>query len=86
MNHDHDYKVISNPNYVGPGQWTSIHTAAAQAKDEVSKACFKWFLNLQINGLKCEKCKTHALEYLSNHPLDEMKDFKMNGQEVGMLY
>ena len=86
MSHDSGEKIISNPNYVGPGVWFSMHVAAANAKDEISKESFKWLVNVIINNFKCEACKLHAKEYLAYHPIDEMRDFKMNGEDVGMLY
>lgn len=65
-----------------PGIWFSIHISSINLEQNE----FSNFLEMILHHLSCLKCREHALEYLSTHPLDEYKKLRnFEGEKIGMF-
>jgi hypothetical protein len=59
----------ANPEYIGPGTWSVLHTIAFNARTPAEqKACIKQ-IKIICQQFPCEKCREHAIMYLKAHPL-----------------
>jgi|TARA_R110000822_G_scaffold103182_8_gene229762 hypothetical protein len=67
--------MSTDPKYLGPGYWASWHLKSVHSDTARKKAEIARNIALDIANFPCEKCKTHAKEYVSRHPLmDAVKD------------
>jgi hypothetical protein len=51
----------------GPGDWRLMHAVALYASSQTAKE----FIEIVIATFKCPTCRSHAKEYLKNHPITE---------------
>lgn len=80
-----DYKDISDPKYVGPGVWHTIHRLAFEAKTKKLQLEFINIMKIICNKFPCSVCKGHCQEYIKNHPLEKYLDVYIedeNGKEL----
>ena len=75
---------LADPNYSGPGTWQWIHCRSGQIKDYNDMVSTIKFIEFIIENLKCAKCKTHAQEYIKNHPIRACLDCKHQHHTGGM--
>lgn len=61
-----DYKNYDDPVYYGPGVWLEIHTFALENDSKAASTILS-----MIKKFPCEKCRKHAMEYISKHPIEE---------------
>jgi hypothetical protein len=59
----------SNPDYVGPGYWTSWHLKALSANDKDKKIELARCIVIDILHFPCMKCRGDAKEYVRTHSL-----------------
>lgn len=59
-------KSSTNPNYIGPGNWHSLHLMSANAKTKEQKESVLWFIKILSENFYCKKCKDDFLIYLKN--------------------
>lgn len=63
--------MSTDPKYLGPGYWASWHLKSIHADTSRKKAEIARNIALDIANFPCSKCKSHAKEYVSSHPLME---------------
>jgi len=67
--------MSTDPKYLGPGYWASWHLKSIHADTTKKKAEIARNIALDIANFPCLKCKNHAKEYVSRHPLmDAVRD------------
>lgn len=73
----------SDPKVFGPGMWYVIHNTALKMGEET----FSDWIYITLSSIPCLKCRTHAMEYLKQNPLDLFKDVydEEDGELVGMF-
>ena len=69
-----DYKDRTDPKYIGPGKWDSIHQLAWEAQTAEGKRIFKTFMINTCDKFPCSTCRTHCQEYIKNHPMEEYEN------------
>ena len=69
-----DYKDHTDPKYIGPGKWHTIHQLAWKAQTPDGKRMFKTFMTDTCNEFPCSTCRTHCQEYMKNHPMEEYEN------------
>ena len=72
-----EFKDHTDPEYVGPGTWNSIHRMAFSAKTKEQQNCFISMMNEICNGFPCLNCRYHCSEYIRNHPMEEYLEMKV---------
>ena len=77
------FKDHTNPEYVGPGTWNSIHRLAFLATTKEKQDCFVKTMKEICDGFPCLNCRYHCSEYITNHPMEEYKDkmVDINGEK-----
>jgi Erv1 / Alr family len=60
----------TNPKYIGPGMWVSIHTLAKGATTYEKKKAFVDYMNTLRASFPCPECRKHLSAYLDSHPFD----------------
>lgn len=65
---------VDDPNYIGPGYWTMIHTNAITISNSKQLLQFIDLIDMIATTFPCHKCREHMNEYLSKNPLP--KKFK----------
>lgn len=63
--------MSTDPKYLGPGYWASWHLKSVHSDTPRKKAEIARNIALDIANFPCQKCKNHAKEYVSRHPLME---------------
>jgi hypothetical protein len=77
---------MSDPKTFGPGQWQGIHIYASHATTDEIKRAFMDYMHMIADNLKCDKCRQHALDYLSKNPMTDFFNIKnAEGVDIGML-
>ena len=67
--------MSTDPKYLGPGYWAAWHLKSIHADTSKKKAEIARNIALDIANFPCLKCKNHAKEYVSRHPLmDAVRD------------
>ena len=59
-------KNHTDPKYLGPGNWHSIHLMAANANTMDEKKAFLWFIKVLSENFYCNRCKVEFLQYLKD--------------------
>jgi hypothetical protein len=86
----HKEKDLTDPKYIGPGLWYTIHTSAKISGEKGDYASKKEFVDLMDslrNNFKCMTCRKHIGEYLDTHAFDpywKLIDPK-SGKDVGLF-
>lgn len=77
---------LTNPKYVGPGVWYSIHLKAYEAVDDDSIEDFIEYMNLLALKFPCKNCRQHIKEYIETHPFQDLISMKnSSGRNIGMF-
>lgn len=78
---------LSDPKYVGPGIWFSIHNLSYNAHDdEGRKMAIKYIYDIQQN-FPCQECKQHFGEYLRNNPPPvDGRGPMLDGRDLSLFY
>lgn len=81
-----DYKDHTDPKYIGPGTWNSIHRYAYKAKSRSQQEGFINFMVEICQGFPCTVCRGHCTEYIKNHPMEEYLDVlvEINGEKMAL--
>lgn len=61
---------LHNPNYVGPGCWFAIHSAAASVTSNEDKIHVIKFIKHLQKHFPCGDCRTHFGNYIEKNPLE----------------
>lgn len=70
-------KDITDPNYLGPGKWHSMHIEATNANDMESKKVFCKNVRVTCDTFPCKKCVMHCQKYIKNNPPEKFIDVKI---------
>jgi hypothetical protein len=75
---------VSDPKYIGPGTWFTIHLKARHSDNVAKKADFVDFMWMIAKDFKCKDCSEHCRKYLEAHPIQQYYDVKSSsGEEIG---
>lgn len=66
-----DYKDTTDPKYVGPGAWNTIHRMAFNAQNSTSQFAFISFMKETCHGFPCTVCRGHCTDYIKNYPMED---------------
>lgn len=58
----------TSPEKIGPGAWNTMHNTAAGADEMDSSQGIKYFCDFiwnMLNRFPCNKCRNHALQFVS---------------------
>lgn len=79
-----EFKDHTDPEYVGPGTWNTIHRLAYVAKTKEQQKCFAGTMNEICSGFPCFNCQYHCAEYIRNHPMSEYMNMlvEVNGEKL----
>lgn len=70
-------KDISDPTYLGPGKWHSMHIEATNATDDESQKVFCKNVRITCETFPCNKCKGHCENYIKNNPPEKFIGVKI---------
>lgn len=80
----------TDPKYIGPGTWTSIHKKAFKSKSSSQQLEFVKFMNETCNDFPCTVCRGHCQEYIRTNPISDYFDtiINVNGidEKLGMFF
>jgi hypothetical protein len=78
-------KFANTENYTGI--WFVIHLMAVYATTPEKKLAFVDMMHQISRNLKCEKCRSHALDYIQKYPIQEYFDDIIDdyGRDVGIF-
>jgi len=68
----------TDPKYIGPGTWNTIHRRAYKARTHNEQLSFIDFMKDVCYGFPCVVCKGHCTEYIKNHPIEEYLDIVLD--------
>lgn len=79
-----EFKDHTDPEYVGPGAWNTIHRMAFSAKTKEQQTIFIQSMNDICSGFPCLNCRYHCSEYIRNHPMEEYVNMSVdvNGEKL----
>lgn len=66
-----DYPDVSNPKYVGPGKWHSIHVYAFASRTVEEQKQFVKYMKLQCSKFPCKKCRGHCGTYMIDNDIEK---------------
>lgn len=69
-----DFKDHTDPKYIGPGTWNTIHRYAYKSRLPSEQKNFIIFMKEICNGFPCTVCRGHCTEYIKNNPMEEYVD------------
>jgi len=67
----------SDPNYVGPGVWVSIHIESSSARNKQSQESFCANVREICDKFPCLNCSEHCKSYIKNNPPEKFIGIKM---------
>jgi len=73
-----DFKDHTDPEYVGPGTWNSIHRLAFKARTKHLQQNFVETMKEICQSFPCVNCQYHCSEYIKNHPIEEFVDISID--------
>jgi hypothetical protein len=83
------YKDNTDPKYIGPGTWNTIHLLASQARTKAQQTRFIAEMKSICTNFPCPVCRGHCGDYIRTHPMEEYLDLKVQvGSEklnIGMF-
>jgi len=80
-----NYKDNTDPKYIGPGVWNTIHKQAYLAKTPIQQQQFIIFMKSVCYEFPCKVCRGHCTEYIKNNPLEAYLNSTMDGQPLGLF-
>jgi len=78
------FKDHTDPKYIGPGTWDTIHRLAFKAHTKKSQLGFIESMKEICYGFGCKVCRGHCSEYIKNHPMEEYIGMQVDvdGQDI----
>ena len=77
-------KTITNPRYIGPGEWCALHRLAASANTDIGKKLFVNYMNVLSKTFPCISCREHIIEYMGKNPISKYGKIRNDeGIDVG---
>lgn len=70
-------KDRTDPEYIGPGVWVSIHIESSEARDKESQEMFCKNIRKICQNFPCLECSKHCKEYINNNPPEKFMGIKM---------
>jgi len=80
-----DYKDNTDPKYIGPGVWYTIHKQSYLAKTPAQQKQFIIFMKDTCYNFPCKVCRGHCTEYIKNNPLENYLGSTMDGEPLGLF-
>jgi len=80
-----DYKDSTDPKYIGPGVWNTIHKQAYLARTPNQQKQFIVFMKDTCYWFPCKVCRGHCTEYIKNNPLENYLGSTVDGQPLGLF-
>ena len=62
-------KINTNPEYIGPGYWSSWHIRSYKSNNKHKKSETSRSIAIDIESFPCLKCREHAIMYVKLNPL-----------------
>ena len=66
-----DFKDPTNPKYIGPGTWNTIHRLGVWATTPERQLIFIQVMTEICHGFPCTICRGHCGAYIDTHPMEE---------------
>lgn len=77
---------LTDPKYIGPGAWYTIHLKAYEATDDKRIDEFIDYMYLLAQKFPCKKCRKHINAYIESHPFEDLVKLKnKEGRRIGMF-
>jgi hypothetical protein len=73
-NNDSRIPTGSYLDYIGPGNWNTLHMMAINCRSDREKDAVLYLIDLYANNFYCKKCERHFREYVHSHPPQKYKD------------
>lgn len=73
---------LNYPSNFGTGLWFSIHVTAKNSVTLEDKRYFIIWIDNIVKSIRCNECKTHAMEYVNTHPVEPY--FDLVDEETGL--
>jgi hypothetical protein len=84
-----DFKDRTDPKYVGPGTWNTIHQRAYKARTHEEQVDFIRFMKDTCHEFPCSICRGHCTKYIQDNPMEDYLDVavEVDGtkQQLGMF-
>jgi hypothetical protein len=80
-----NYKDSTDPKYIGPGVWNTIHKQAYLAQTPVRQQQFIIFMKDTCYRFPCKVCRGHCTEYIKNNPLENYLGSTVDGKPLGLF-
>ena len=82
-----ELKLITNPKYIGPGEWCCIHTMSAAATTETTKKLFVFKMDVLSKTFPCiNPCRIHIVAYLKENPIRKYWNIRdAEGRDIGIF-
>jgi hypothetical protein len=80
-----DYKDSTDPKYIGPGVWNTIHKQAYLAQTPARQQQFIIFMKDTCYGFPCKVCRGHCTEYIKNNPMENYAGSTVDGKLLGLF-
>ena len=77
------FKDITNPEYVGPGAWVTLHKQSFLAREKPEQNEFIKYMTNLCYTFPCLHCRVHCSDYISKNPINDYKNIEVEIQ--GML-
>lgn len=79
-----EFKDYTDPKYIGPGTWNTIHRYAFIVRLPSEQKNFIKFMKDICSGFPCTVCRGHCTEYIKNNPMEQYIDvgININGETV----
>lgn len=68
-------KDFTNPEYIGPGVWYTIHMLSFKAQTLKRQFEVAEIIKQLCNSFPCEICKEHCKDYIINNPIENYLTF-----------
>lgn len=80
-----NYKDSTDPKYIGPGVWNTIHKQAYLAQTPSKQQQFIIFMKDTCYNFPCKVCRGHCTEYIKNNPLENYLGSTVDGKLLGLF-
>jgi hypothetical protein len=80
-----DYKDSTDPKYIGPGVWNTIHRQAYGANTPSKQQQFIIFMKDTCYNFPCTVCRGHCTEYIKNNPLEVYIGSTVDDKPLGLF-
>ena len=80
-----NYKDSTDPKYIGPGVWNTIHRQSYLAQTPIKQQQFIIFMKDTCYGFPCKVCRGHCTEYIKNNPLENYLNSTVDDKPLGLF-